>query len=152
VEIVKGILPIAWKDEDPDAIALKSMLPEMSWGLPLDPAGCTMEYCMPCMLLDDGMVPAKACMALGRIDEVMASWFTGSISEVVSRASIIVPSLVIDSMILEAEEDEAWRREDDDDGTTGGRAMFAFPCQPFPKSCDLRSSVSARSSPFCLRR
>lgn len=109
---------------------------------------------MPCMLLDDGMVPAKACIALGSIDEVMAIWFTGSILEADSRASIIVPSLVIDSMILEAEEpmDDVWRRDDDDDGTTGGRAMFAFPCQPLPKSCDLRSSVSARSSPFCLRR
>lgn len=109
---------------------------------------------MVCMLLDDGMVPAKACIALGSIDEVIASWFTGSISEADPRVSISVPSLVIDSMMLEAEEsmDDAWRCDDDDDGTTGGRAMFAFPCQPFPKSCDLRSSVSARSSPFCLRR
>lgn len=107
---------------------------------------------MPCMLLEDGMVPANACTAPGSIDEVIASWLTGSILGVPS-AFMIEPSLDMDSKILEAEEqmDVDWCL-DDDDGTTGGRAMFALPCQLFPKSCALKSSFCARSSSFCLRR
>lgn len=95
-EIVKGILDMPWKGEGLDAMALKSMLAAISGGLLLDPAGWITEYCMPCMLPEDGAAPANACMALGSIAEVMASWFAGSILELPS-ASMIEPSLVIDS-------------------------------------------------------
>lgn len=111
---------------------------------------------MPCMLPDDGMVPANAFMALGSIDEVMASWFAGRMLGVPST-SIIEPSEVIDSKILEAEEsmDALWRRDDDnDDGTVGGPAMPSLGCQPEAeaKTCALSISFCARRSWFCLRR
>lgn len=79
---------------------------------------------MPCMLLEDGAAPANACMALGSIADVMASWFAGSILEDPS-ASIMEPSLVMDSYMLEAEEpiDELRCADADADGTTGGRGM-----------------------------
>lgn len=103
------------------------------------------------MLPDDGMVPANAFMALGSIDEVMASWFAGRMLGVPST-SIIEPSEVIDK-ILEADEsmDALWRR-DDDDGTVGATAMPSLEFQPEAKTCALRASFCARRFWFCMRR
>jgi hypothetical protein len=82
-----------------------------------------MEYCMPCMLLRDGMAP-------GSIAEVRAGWFTGGILGV-PGASMIEPSLVMDSRILEAEKamKGVWCPVG---GTTGGRAMSSWKHQPEP--------------------
>jgi hypothetical protein len=73
VAIVKGAIDMAWNDEDSAVTAPpKSALLSTFCGLPLDPAGCPIEYFMPCIPVD-GIVPANACMALSSINEVTTS-------------------------------------------------------------------------------